>query len=60
MVREPAGESLSLRIACGMWLMRVGWDLQRLQSVPGLAHIHVFARRKSPEEIAEWKAAKEL
>lgn len=24
--------------------------LQRLQSVPGLAHIHVFARHKSPEE----------
>ncbi|EPQ51085.1 hypothetical protein GLOTRDRAFT_118126 [Gloeophyllum trabeum ATCC 11539] len=24
----------------------------RLQSVPGLAHIHVFARHKSPEEIA--------
>ncbi|TFY54524.1 hypothetical protein EVJ58_g8810 [Rhodofomes roseus] len=30
----------------------------RLQSVPGLAHIHVFARRKTPDEIAEWKAAK--
>lgn len=27
---------------------------QRLQSVPGLAHIHVFARHKSPEEIAAW------
>ncbi|KDQ62643.1 hypothetical protein JAAARDRAFT_30559 [Jaapia argillacea MUCL 33604] len=25
----------------------------RLQSVPGLAHIHVFARHKSPEEIAQ-------
>ncbi|EJF63239.1 hypothetical protein DICSQDRAFT_56281 [Dichomitus squalens LYAD-421 SS1] len=24
----------------------------RLQSVPGLAHVHVFARHKSPEEIA--------
>jgi len=23
----------------------------RLQSVPGLAHIHVFARHKSPKEI---------
>jgi len=28
----------------------------RLQSVPGLAHIHVFARHKSPEETAEWNA----
>ncbi|KAI6098221.1 hypothetical protein F5141DRAFT_1010962 [Pisolithus sp. B1] len=24
----------------------------RLQSIPGLAHIHVFARKKSPEELA--------
>ncbi|EPS97517.1 hypothetical protein FOMPIDRAFT_1128400 [Fomitopsis schrenkii] len=32
----------------------------RLQSVPGLAHIHVFAKRKSPEEIAAWKATKGL
>ncbi|OCH85959.1 hypothetical protein OBBRIDRAFT_797657 [Obba rivulosa] len=28
----------------------------RLQSVPGLAHIHVFARRKTPEEEALWNA----
>ncbi|PCH39885.1 hypothetical protein WOLCODRAFT_88342 [Wolfiporia cocos MD-104 SS10] len=28
----------------------------RLQSVPGLAHIHVFARHKSPEEIEEWNS----
>ncbi|KAI0064092.1 hypothetical protein BV25DRAFT_1906838 [Artomyces pyxidatus] len=28
----------------------------RLQSVPGLAHIHVFARFKSPEERAAWAA----
>lgn len=28
----------------------------RLQSVPGLAHIHVFARKKSPEETASWDA----
>ncbi|KAH7927789.1 hypothetical protein BV22DRAFT_250690 [Leucogyrophana mollusca] len=27
----------------------------RLQSVPGLAHIHVFARKKSPEEVAAWR-----
>ncbi|GJE88488.1 DUF3605 domain-containing protein [Phanerochaete sordida] len=27
----------------------------RLQSVPGLAHIHVFARRKTPEEVAAWQ-----
>ncbi|KAI0916952.1 hypothetical protein AcW2_007210 [Taiwanofungus camphoratus] len=26
----------------------------RLQSVPGLAHIHVFARHKSPDETARW------
>ncbi|KAL5501454.1 hypothetical protein ACEPAH_8714 [Sanghuangporus vaninii] len=26
----------------------------RLQSVKGLAHIHIFARKKSPEEIAAW------
>ncbi|KAH9948866.1 hypothetical protein B0H21DRAFT_689339 [Amylocystis lapponica] len=26
----------------------------RLQSVPGLAHAHVFARHKSPEEISRW------
>lgn len=26
----------------------------RLQSIPGLAHAHVFARHKSPEEIARW------
>ncbi|KZT67269.1 hypothetical protein DAEQUDRAFT_746211 [Daedalea quercina L-15889] len=30
----------------------------RLQSVPGLAHIHVFARRKTTEEIADWKSMK--
>ncbi|RPD62635.1 hypothetical protein L227DRAFT_544227 [Lentinus tigrinus ALCF2SS1-6] len=29
----------------------------RLQSVPGLSHIHVFARRKRPEEIARTKSA---
>ncbi|KAI0712448.1 hypothetical protein C8Q76DRAFT_621600 [Earliella scabrosa] len=29
----------------------------RLQSVPGLSHIHVFARRKSPEEIARASVA---
>ncbi|KAH7885450.1 hypothetical protein F5I97DRAFT_1810268 [Phlebopus sp. FC_14] len=28
----------------------------RLQSVPGLAHIHVFARKKSVEEIATWNS----
>ncbi|KIJ17610.1 hypothetical protein PAXINDRAFT_167622 [Paxillus involutus ATCC 200175] len=26
----------------------------RLQSIPGLAHIHVFARKKTPEEEAAW------
>ncbi|KAM5539443.1 hypothetical protein V8D89_006895 [Ganoderma adspersum] len=39
------------------WIEReweTAWFLNppRLQSVPGLAHAHVFARRKSPEEIA--------
>lgn len=28
---------------------------QRLQSVPGLAHIHVFARKKAPEEVVAWR-----
>ncbi|EMD40201.1 hypothetical protein CERSUDRAFT_133109 [Gelatoporia subvermispora B] len=28
----------------------------RLQSVPGLAHIHVFARRKTPAEQMQWDA----
>jgi hypothetical protein len=28
--------------------------MQRLQSIPGLAHIHVFARKKTPEEEAAW------
>lgn len=28
--------------------------MQRLQSIPGLAHIHVFARRKTAEEEAVW------
>lgn len=26
-------------------------DVQRLQSVPGFSHFHVFARRKTPPEI---------
>ena len=30
---------------------------QRLQSVPGLSHIHVFARQKRTEEIARNKLA---
>lgn len=33
-----------------------GWYslwIQRLQSVPDLTHIHVFARRKTPEQIAK-------
>lgn len=30
----------------------------RLQSVPGLAHIHVFSRYKSREETQEWIAAR--
>ncbi|KAI1794971.1 hypothetical protein LXA43DRAFT_883080 [Ganoderma leucocontextum] len=39
------------------WVEReweTAWFLNppRLQSVPGLAHVHIFARRKSPEEIA--------
>ncbi|THH06088.1 hypothetical protein EW145_g4331 [Phellinidium pouzarii] len=29
----------------------------RLQSVKDLAHIHVFARKKSPDEMARWDAA---
>ncbi|RDX53527.1 hypothetical protein OH76DRAFT_1227906 [Lentinus brumalis] len=38
-----------------------GWETAwfvnppRLQSVPGLSHIHVFARRKNPEDIARNK-----
>ncbi|KAI6139324.1 hypothetical protein BKA82DRAFT_518109 [Pisolithus tinctorius] len=28
----------------------------RLQSIPGLAHIHVFARKKSSSELASWNA----
>jgi hypothetical protein len=31
--------------------------LQRLQSVPGFSHFHVFARRKTPEEIDAAEAA---
>ncbi|OCH85960.1 hypothetical protein OBBRIDRAFT_890822 [Obba rivulosa] len=27
---------------------------QRTQSMPGLAHVHVFARRKTPDEEAQW------
>ncbi|WVQ98367.1 hypothetical protein IAU59_005490 [Kwoniella sp. CBS 9459] len=40
----------------GLWDER-GWEClwfvnpPRLQSVPGLSHFHVFARRKTPEEI---------
>jgi len=30
---------------------------QRLQSVPGFSHFHVFARRKTPEEIDAAEAA---
>jgi hypothetical protein len=32
-------------------------DQQRLQSVPGFSHFHVFARRKTPEEIDAAEAA---
>jgi hypothetical protein len=32
-------------------------DFQRLQSVPGFSHFHVFARRKTPEEIDAAEAA---
>ena len=28
--------------------------MQRLQSIPGLAHIHVFARKKAAEQEADW------
>jgi len=31
--------------------------IQRLQSVPGFSHFHVFARRKTPEEIDAAEAA---
>ncbi|WVQ69614.1 uncharacterized protein L199_007834 [Kwoniella botswanensis] len=40
----------------GLWDVR-GWEClwfvnpPRIQSVPGLSHFHVFARRKTPEEI---------
>lgn len=47
-VREPAGEWCD-SCACG----GCSFVLQRLQSVPDLTHIHVFARRKSPEQIAK-------
>jgi hypothetical protein len=30
---------------------------QRLQSIPGFSHFHVFARRKTPEEIDAAEAA---
>ena len=31
-------------------------QVQRLQSVPALAHIHVFARYKSTEEVNAWES----
>ncbi|WVQ77604.1 hypothetical protein IAR50_007292 [Cryptococcus sp. DSM 104548] len=44
------------RMVRGLWDER-GWEClyfvnpPRLQSVPGFSHFHVFARRKTPEEI---------
>ncbi|KAH9936542.1 uncharacterized protein B0H18DRAFT_325908 [Fomitopsis serialis] len=62
MLLEKAGSEVDTFVK---WLWRedeweTAWFVNppRLQSVPGLAHIHVFARRKTHEEITEWKAAK--
>lgn len=51
----PGGQKVGEMVR-GLWDER-GWETiwfvnpARLQSVPGLAHFHVFARRKTPEEI---------
>ncbi|WWC68263.1 uncharacterized protein I206_102186 [Kwoniella pini CBS 10737] len=51
----PGGEEVG-KMVNGLWDRR-GWEClwfvnpPRLQSVPGLSHFHVFARRKTPEEI---------
>lgn len=37
-------------------LMALILHLQRLQSVKGLAHGHVFARKKSDAEVVEWRS----
>ncbi|WVR04881.1 hypothetical protein IAU60_001893 [Kwoniella sp. DSM 27419] len=53
---ESAGGSEVGKMVRALWDQR-GWEClwfvnpPRLQSVPGLAHFHVFARRKTPEEI---------
>ncbi|WVQ80115.1 hypothetical protein IAT38_002216 [Cryptococcus sp. DSM 104549] len=53
---ECAGGKEVGRMVRGLWDER-GWEClwfvnpPRLQSVPGFSHFHVFARRKTPEEI---------
>ncbi|ORX35857.1 hypothetical protein BD324DRAFT_629285 [Kockovaella imperatae] len=62
-MREWAGVTYESRggkevgkMVAGLWDPR-GWEClwfvnpPRLQSVPGFSHFHVFARRKTPEEI---------
>ncbi|EJC98832.1 uncharacterized protein FOMMEDRAFT_95368 [Fomitiporia mediterranea MF3/22] len=49
------------RFVARRWIEReweTAWFVNppRLQSVKGLAHIHVFARKKNPEEVAAWNA----
>ncbi|ORY30227.1 hypothetical protein BCR39DRAFT_530056 [Naematelia encephala] len=54
-VESPGGKEVG-RMVKGLWDER-GWEClwfvnpPRLQSVPGFSHFHVFARRKTPEEI---------
>ncbi|WWD15625.1 hypothetical protein CI109_100047 [Kwoniella shandongensis] len=53
---ESAGGAEVGKMVKGLWDER-GWECiwfvnpPRLQSVPGFSHFHVFARRKTPEEI---------
>ncbi|TFY72595.1 hypothetical protein EVG20_g415 [Dentipellis fragilis] len=59
LVREVGSEVQNF--VCAKWSEReweTAWFVNppRLQSVPGLAHIHVFARFKSEEEMAQWDA----
>lgn len=49
------------KFVCNRWAEKeweTAWFVNppRLQSVPGLAHIHVFARYKTPEEVLLWDA----
>ncbi|KAL4246574.1 Protein of unknown function DUF3605 [Abortiporus biennis] len=56
---RKAGEEIATFVK-GRWNEReweTAWFVNppRLQSVPGLAHIHVFARFKEPAEIDSWQ-----